>query len=150
MKLWTIGHSGRTAEEFFGLLAGEPDIEQVVDVRLRPAGQLNGFARQKDLGYLLDRLADKQYCWKPLLAPPPALLKRYRDGWFGWDGYARRYVDGLHDVDVAMAIDPADLAGACLMCSEHDPHQCHRRLAAEYLRDAWRELWDVELEIIHL
>ena len=25
----------------------------------------------------------------------------------------------------------------CLLCSEHQPHHCHRRLVAEYLDDRW-------------
>jgi len=33
--------------------------------------------------------------------------------------------------------------GGCLLCSEDKPHQCHRRLVAEYLRERWG---DVEIE----
>ena len=35
--------------------------------------------------------------------------------------------------------------GACLLCSEERPHQCHRRLVAEYLQERWRNV-----EICHL
>ncbi|MDI9404840.1 MAG: DUF488 family protein [Limnohabitans sp.] len=28
----------------------------------------------------------------------------------------------------------------CLLCSEHKPHQCHRRLVVEYLRNKWGDL----------
>ncbi len=27
--------------------------------------------------------------------------------------------------------------GCCLLCSEDKPHQCHRRLVAEYLAEKW-------------
>ena len=155
MKLWTIGYAGRTAEEFFDLLDYQEEIDKVVDVRLRPHSQLNGFCRGKDLPYFLHNLASKGYEWRPTLAPSRELLKQYRDGQLGdglvgWDEYARRYVDDLKAVDMAQAIDPEHLAGGCLLCSEREPHQCHRRLAAEYLRDAWRDLHGVETEIIHL
>jgi hypothetical protein len=34
----------------------------------------------------------------------------------------------------------------CLLCSEHEPHQCHRRLVVEYLNDHS----DLNLEVKHL
>jgi hypothetical protein len=40
------------------------------------------------------------------------------------------------------------LDGACLLCSEHAPDRCHRRLAAEYLRDAFASAGTIE--IVHL
>ena len=30
--------------------------------------------------------------------------------------------------------------GACLLCSEKQPHHCHRRLVGEYLQQHWRAL----------
>jgi len=36
----------------------------------------------------------------------------------------------------------------CLLCSEPKPDMCHRRLAAEHLRDRWAG--SVQVEIIHL
>jgi hypothetical protein len=33
----------------------------------------------------------------------------------------------------------------CLLCSEAKPHQCHRRLVAEYLQQQWGDI-----EIAHL
>jgi hypothetical protein len=37
-------------------------------------------------------------------------------------------------------INPAILAGGCLLCSEDKPHQCHRRLVVEYLQRHWGNL----------
>ena len=31
----------------------------------------------------------------------------------------------------------------CLLCSEHEPDHCHRRLVAEYLKSEWG---DVQIE----
>ena len=42
-------------------------------------------------------------------------------------------------------IDTKELDGACLLCSENTPHQCHRRLVAEYLKEHWQKI-----EIEHL
>jgi hypothetical protein len=40
-------------------------------------------------------------------------------------------------------IDPQTLSEGCLLCSEDQPHQCHRRLVAEYLRDKWGG-WEIK------
>ena len=34
-------------------------------------------------------------------------------------------------------VRPEQLDGAVLLCSEHEPHHCHRRVAAEYLAERW-------------
>jgi hypothetical protein len=41
---------------------------------------------------------------------------------------------------VETSIDPSDLDGAALLCSEAGPEQCHRRLAAEHLAAAWPDV----------
>ena len=41
--------------------------------------------------------------------------------------------------------DRKNLDGACLLCSEDQPHHCHRRLVAEYLKDKWGDI-----NIVHL
>lgn len=42
-------------------------------------------------------------------------------------------------------LDPSQLDGACLLCSEETPDHCHRRLVAEYLQKKWPNV-----EIHHL
>jgi len=41
MNLYTIGFSGKSAEEFFTLIR-DNGIVRVIDIRLRPSGQLSG------------------------------------------------------------------------------------------------------------
>jgi len=67
MKLYTIGFTQKSAERFFGLLA-EHGVEQVVDIRLKPGGQLSGFAKQDDLAWFLGRLNGARYVHLPQLA----------------------------------------------------------------------------------
>ncbi len=38
------------------------------------------------------------------------------------------------------------LEGGCLLCSEHEPHHCHRRLVVEYLN----KHSDLDLKVKHL
>lgn len=51
------------------------------------------------------------------------------------------HVDYVHAPELAPT--KAMLEDACLLCSEDKPHQCHRRLVAEYLKDHWG---DVEID----
>jgi hypothetical protein len=48
MKLYAIGFTQKPAERFFALLR-EHGVERVVDIRLKPGGQLSGFAKGSDL-----------------------------------------------------------------------------------------------------
>ena len=80
-----------------------------------------------------------------LLAPTAELLDAYKSKEMSWDGYASRYTD-LIDKRGADKIDISSLDGACLLCSEHLPHKCHRRVAAEYLKS----VSNVNIEIVHL
>ncbi len=64
-------------------------IERLVDIRLRPSGQLAGFAKQEDLPYFLRELSNGcRYTHLPLLAPTREILEEYRK-----DGDWLRYVD---------------------------------------------------------
>jgi hypothetical protein len=46
MKLYTIGFTQKPAERFFALLR-EHDVERVVDIRLKPGGQLSLWTRHR-------------------------------------------------------------------------------------------------------
>lgn len=37
------------------------------------------------------------------------------------------------------------LDNACLLCSEDEPHHCHRRLIAEYLNAKWQNIQTTHL-----
>src|SRR2546428_10958639 len=52
LVIWTVGHSTRSFEEFFGLLAGDR-IERLADVRRFPASQRVPWATQKPLAAAL-------------------------------------------------------------------------------------------------
>ena len=146
MKLYTIGFTQKSAQQFFDLLRLH-HIQRQVDIRIRPQGQLSGFARKDDLPYFLDRLADGcQYIHLPELAPTPEILDDYRkDG--DWSRYVARFEALMDERDIPGILDQAsfDRAASCLLCSEATPEHCHRRLVAERLAHHWPDL-----EIIHL
>jgi uncharacterized protein (DUF488 family) len=146
MKIYTIGFTQKTAQKFFGLLR-DNGVKCLVDIRLKPDGQLSGFARKADLPYLLRELAAHcAYAHLPELAPTKAILSDYRkDG--DWSRYVSRFEALMDERDVPNALDKALFASQanCLLCSEATPEQCHRRLVAERIAASWGDV-----EIVHL
>lgn len=145
-RLYTIGFTQKSAERFFGLLA-DAGVRRLVDTRLKPGGQLAGFANGRDLPFFLDRLADGcGYVHLPILAPTAAILGDYRaDG--DWDRYVARFEALMDERGIPGALDRDAFRGEpnCLLCSEAAPDQCHRRLVAERLERVWGGL-----DIVHL
>ena len=146
MKLYTIGFTQTSAEEFFHRL-GDNGVRRVVDIRLKPHGQLSGFAKQADLPYFLRELAAGcEYVHLPVLAPTKEILKGYRaDG--DWQKYVTDFEALMATRNIPDALDRAAFESVvcCLLCSEATPEQCHRRLVAERLAARWPGL-----EIVHL
>jgi len=144
IKLYTIGFTEKTAEEFFTLLQ-KVGIKKILDVRINNVSQLAGFAKGKDLAYFAQAILGADYEHKIDYAPTKELLKDFRDKKVDWAQYEKEYLEILDQRNLLEKLDFGKLDGACLLCSEHDPRMCHRRLLAEYLQKA-----NSEIEIIHL
>jgi uncharacterized protein (DUF488 family) len=145
MKLYTIGFTQKTAERFFGLLA-EAGVERVVDIRLKPGGQLSGFANSRDLAFFLDRLNGCGYVHLPILAPSADLLSDYRRH-HDWTSYVERFETLMTERGIPGNLDRASFLRerSCLLCSEASPEHCHRRVVAERIARDWDGV-----EIVHL
>ena len=146
MKLYTIGFTHKSAEQFFSLL-GHAGVSRLVDIRLRPSGQLAGFARKEDLPFFLENLANGcEYIHLPELAPTKEILDGYRGGG-SWADYERQFLELLDERGVPNSLDQESFERlpSCLLCSEATPEQCHRRLVAERIQAHWPQV-----EIIHL
>jgi uncharacterized protein (DUF488 family) len=146
MKLYTIGFTHKSAEQFFSLIS-QAGVQRLVDIRLRPSGQLAGFARKEDLPFFLENLADGcEYIHLPDLAPTKEILDGYRSGG-AWADYERLFQALLDERDIPAALDQESFKRlpSCLLCSEATPEQCHRRLVAERIQARWPEV-----EIIHI
>lgn len=154
LKLYTIGFTKKSAQTFFGLLRAS-GAKRLVDVRLHNSSQLARFAHANDLPYFLQRICGMKYLHAPDLAPTKALLDGYRDGSIDWETYERDFLALLNARRILTeGIRPtgarrirsrfrATMDNSCLLCSEHEPDHCHRRLVAEYFRRHWG---DVEIE----
>ena len=134
MNIYTIGFTKKTAKEFFEKLQSA-DAKYLLDTRLNNKSQLAGFTKKGNIEYFIDKLTEMDYLEFPILAPTSEILKQYRsDG--DWDAYEDKYNRMLVEREVAREIDPSLFAdGAVLLCSEPTAEKCHRRLAAEFLRN---------------
>lgn len=147
-RVATIGFGKKGAERFVQLLR-DAGVVTVVDTRRRPDSPLSGYARQRDLPFLLKSAANISYEHRPELAPPDDLLDRYRRD-KDWQSYVYDFNDRVLASDEAKrAMDELLVRSTgevvALLCSEPTPTQCHRRLVAERMREL-----QPTLEIIHL
>ena len=104
-KIWTIGHSNRTVEEFIKLLDTR-GIQLVVDARTVPFSRANPQFNRPALALALSRVGI-DYVWRG------------------------RNIGGLgENVDQEKTIDElievADNVPMAVMCSEARPQDCHR------------------------
>jgi len=145
VNLFTIGFTQKSAEEFFETLV-KANVKCVIDTRLNNVSQLAGFAKQKDLKYLLSKIAGIDYVHLLELAPTKDVLDDYKKKRTSWKDYEAQFNDLITERQIEKKVSPQLLQDGCLLCSELKPHFCHRRLVAEYLQ---RKL-DMVIKIHHL
>ncbi len=132
MHIYTIGFTQRTAEEFFETLK-KSGARHLLDIRLNNTSQFASFTKKQDLPYFLKKFTIMEYHEVHELAPSGSILKEYRSN-KNWETYEDAYNKLLVTRKAEKSVPGEWLKeGAVLLCSEHDPSKCHRRLAAEYL-----------------
>jgi uncharacterized protein (DUF488 family) len=144
MKLYTIGFTEKTAEQFFRLLESARP-KSLLDVRLNNRSQLAGFTKSDDLAFFLRRILNIPYRHLLELAPTQPMLDKVRKQGQSWTSYEKSFMRLMEKRGIQETLSPAEMDGACLLCSEHEPQQCHRRLVADYLQRHWKGV-----EIHHL
>lgn len=132
MNIYTIGFTKKNAETFFKFIRSSA-IKTVVDVRLNNVSQLAGFAKKDDLKFFLRELCSTEYIHAPELTPTKEILDPYKDGKMTWQAYEDKFLNLMAQRNIEKAVRPELLDNGCLLCSEHEPHMCHRRLVVEYL-----------------
>lgn len=139
ITLFTIGFAEKTAEQFFEKLklAG---ARRVVDVRLNNVSQLAGFTKKRDIEYFLRAVADIDYVHLPELAPTKEILNGFKKKQLDWNQYEEQYRRLLEQRRPEEHLTREEFDRACLLCSEPTPERCHRRLAAEYLKNQWNDV----------
>ena len=133
MEIFTIGFTQKNAETFFGFLRAS-NVSTLIDVRLNNISQLAGFAKRDDLKYFLKELCGIEYVHNPDLAPTKDILNSYKKGDISWEEYEDKFLNLMSQRNIEKYINEDYFDNVCLLCSEHQPHFCHRRLVAEYLK----------------
>jgi uncharacterized protein (DUF488 family) len=142
IKIYTIGFTQTSAEEFFGKLI-KAGVRKIVDARLNNSSQLTGFTKKDDLKYFLQAIGNMEYVHMPLLAPSEEILAEYKKKRGDWHTYEEKFLALMEERRIENVVSPGELDRTCLLCSEHLPKHCHRRLVAEYLKNKWG---NVEIE----
>lgn len=145
MNIYTIGFTKKNASTFFGFIK-QSDVKILIDVRLNNVSQLAGFAKRDDLKFFLKELCGTDYVHSPELAPTKDILNAYKNGDMPWEVYEDKFLNLMGQRNIEKSIKPALLDHGCLLCSEHEPHLCHRRLVVEYLN----QHSDLDLTVKHL
>lgn len=144
IRLYTIGFTKKTAEEFFTTLR-KAHVKSLIDVRLNNISQLAGFTKRDDLAFFLREICQCDYRHEPALAPTEAILDAYKKKAMDWTEYEEGFSALLRERQAENRVDLATLDQACLLCSEPKADKCHRRLVAEYFRSRLGHI-----EIVHL
>ncbi|NUM54280.1 MAG: DUF488 domain-containing protein [Candidatus Hydrogenedentes bacterium] len=144
MKLFTIGFTKKSAEEFFSRLQ-HAGVRRIVDIRLNNTSQLAGFAKADDLKYFLKAVANIDYVHVPELCPTQDILDAFKKNKGDWADYERDFNRLIEERRISETVSRELLDGGCLLCSEDTPEHCHRRLVAEHLHAHWGGV-----EIVHL
>lgn len=142
--VYTIGYQGKSLAKFIGLLQAA-GVDAVIDVRLRNTSQLAGYTKKDDLAFLLPRGFGIAYEHHPELAPPADLLDERRGGG-GWESYEAAFLPLLAE-RVAELVGRGIITryrAPCLLCTEAEAQECHRRLVAEY----WAQ--HMPITVVHL
>ncbi|MFC3114182.1 DUF488 domain-containing protein [Cellvibrio fontiphilus] len=145
MDIYTIGFTQKNAENFFKFLKTS-GVKRLIDVRLNNISQLAGFAKKDDLKFFLKELCAAEYIHMPEFAPTKDILDSYKKGEISWYIYEEKFMNLMAQRNVEKSIVPELLDHGCLLCSEHEPHFCHRRLVVEYLN----EHSNLNLKVKHL
>ena len=145
ITLYTIGFTKKSAERFFGLLR-DNGVKQLVDIRINNSSQLAGFAKGKDLEFFVNEICHIPYQHIVDFAPTKELLDQWHKNEVTWPEYEEIYTKMLKDREIVKKYGVKSFDGACFLCSEDTPEQCHRRLLAEYMKEHSKE----EVRIVHL
>lgn len=149
MKLFTIGFTKKSAENFFTLLK-KNQVKKVVDIRLNNSSQLAGFSKGEDLKFFLNELYNIDYLHDIDLAPDKEILDDYKNKKINWQQYEllfNRLLVERNIIEKINSVFNGNFDGVCLLCSEATADQCHRRLVAEYIQKNYA---DLNIDIVHL
>lgn len=149
MNIYTAGHSTGDLDPFVALMR-EAAIEVVVDVRSKPRSRLPHFDRASLEPAFLAADIRYRFMGDKLGGMPQdrAMADRWRQGHLdplvvGHLRTTEAWQDGIDELSRLIAGSGG--RSVCIICSEADPNECHRKAVALDVAEA---LGDIE--IVHL
>jgi len=132
--LYTVGHGSRSMEEFVPLLVGQ-SIRTLADVRSQPhSSRFPHFS----MGALREAMEELEivYHWAGrqlggLRSSGPDSRHLALDE--GLRGYADYMETDQFQKSATQLVNLAARSPTAILCAEHSPQRCHRRLIADYL-----------------
>jgi len=115
MKLFTIGFTKKTAEQFFTKLKAA-GVVRVLDVRLNNSSQLAGFTKRDDLAYFLRAIDGLGYHHLPELAPTQDILTAFKTEKGDWTVYEPKFMDLMRARRIEETVSKELFDGGCLLC----------------------------------
>lgn len=145
-KIFTIGFTKKTAQQFFELLEIN-DIKLVLDIRLNNTSQLAAFSKYPDIKYFLKEICDIQYMHDTKFSPSKNTLTKYKKKNISWEQYVEEFDKTMKDRNIIEHIKSnySKLDQICLLCSEATFENCHRSLVARDFKSCFNFL-----EVVHI
>ncbi len=137
MKIWTVGHSTRTADLFTQILL-DHEIKTLVDVRTFPGSRRYPQFNKSVLSESLAN-ADIIYHHEPRLGGRRTPHKdSHNTAWrnAGFRGYADHMETDEFDAGIKELLELASRSRTTVMCAEAVWWRCHRSLISDYLKAA--------------
>jgi uncharacterized protein (DUF488 family) len=135
VKIWTVGHSTRSGEEFTQILLAH-GVEVLVDVRTFPGSrrypQFNRAALAEELGAQKIRYQHEPRLGGRRTPRPDSHNTAWRNAQFR--GYADHMETDEFKNGVRVLLEAASNARVAVMCAEAVWWRCHRSLIADYLK----------------
>lgn len=146
LRIYTIGYTKKSAEKFFGILK-KHNIRQVVDIRENNISQLAGFTKKEDLRFFVKEILNASYIHLLELAPDKETREAYKKD-KDWQEYEKRFLMLMKERHIPEKFKNNNIfiPPFVLLCSEHSPDNCHRKIVAELLK---KGLYP-DAEIVHL
>jgi len=143
-KLYTIGHSTRTLEEFLEAVRGHV-VRAVADVRRFPGSRRLPWFGAQNLAAALPKKGLEYWPFPALGGRRKALADSPNTGWR--NPSFRGYADYMQTPEFAAGlenlIEKAALVPTAIMCAEAVPWRCHRSLIADAMLVRGWEVLDI-------
>ena len=145
-KIFTIGFTKKTAEEFFTLLE-KNFVSVLVDIRLNNTSQIAGFSKSPDLAFFLKKICNIGYVHDQNFVPNKKILNDFKQNKITWFDYNVEFLTLLEERNISAHIENFyfGLDRICFLCSEPTAEHCHRKIVAERFLKPFPNA-----EIIHL